>query len=64
MKPIPTNIILVAAAQPPLRAADALGLLQAAYTNESLPEPVSRRLCFLDLLAVVICRCCCSIRGN
>jgi hypothetical protein len=40
MKPIPTNIILVAAAQPPLRAADALGLLQAAYTNESLPEPV------------------------
>jgi hypothetical protein len=39
-KPIPTNIILVAAGQPPLRAADALGLLQAAYTNESLPEPV------------------------
>ena len=39
-KPIPTSIILVAAGQPPLRAADALGLLQAAYTNESLPEPV------------------------
>jgi hypothetical protein len=38
--PIPTNIILVAARQPALRASDALGLLQAAYTNESLPESV------------------------
>jgi hypothetical protein len=31
---------LVAVGEPPLKAANALGLLQAAYTNENLPEPL------------------------
>ena len=40
LKPPVTNIILVAAGRPPLSATDALGLLQAAYMNPDLPEPL------------------------
>jgi hypothetical protein len=32
------NLLLVTLGRAPLRAQDALGLLQAAYMNESLPE--------------------------